>query len=69
MGATRHSPPPAGSSVLKVVATDEDEGENAAITFSIVSGDINIFSLNCEYHSLVPADWYLNLHLPQLRLV
>lgn len=39
---------PAGASVLTVVATDDDEGENAAITFSIVDGDINLFSLNSE---------------------
>lgn len=40
--------------MLTVVATDDDVGENAAITFSIVGGDINVFSLNCElYSSLV----------------
>lgn len=46
--SSSHTPLPAGASVLTVVATDEDVGENAAITFSIVGGDINLFSLNCK---------------------
>ena len=37
-----------GTSVLSVEATDADLGENAAISFSIVGGDVNLFSLNCE---------------------
>jgi hypothetical protein len=39
---------PAGTSVLTVAATDADIGENSIVSFLIVGGDVNLFSLNSE---------------------
>lgn len=40
---------PSGSSVASVRATDCDEGANAVLRYSITSGDVGIFELDCEY--------------------
>ena len=39
---------PAGTSVGSIRATDCDAGSNAQIQYSISSGSISVFELNCE---------------------
>ena len=41
-------PPSTGTSILTVEATDKDLRENATISFSLVGGDVGLFSINCE---------------------
>lgn len=53
-----------GTSVLTVMATDKDIGENAVISFHIVDGDINIFSLNCKSTVLIFHTPYSIPHTP-----
>ena len=40
---------PAGSSITTVRATDCDIGNNALLQYTIVAGDVGVFSLDSEY--------------------
>ena len=40
---------PPGSSVITVIANDDDAGESGVVVYTIVAGDITIFELDCEY--------------------
>ena len=40
---------PAGSSIATVTATDCDIGNNALLQYTVVAGDIGVFSLDSEY--------------------
>ena len=50
-----------GTSILTVMATDRDIDENAVISFLIVDGDINIFSLNSKSYSILHTTYLITL--------